>query len=100
MARVEEYRDADGNIVVREKRSGGGFLLSLILVLIAAVAIAWFLGLISFSTSGALEAPKVSVSGGEVPKVDVQTADINVGTRTETVEVPTVQVTPADEKPK
>lgn len=100
MAHVEEYRDANGNLIVRERRSGGGFLIGLLLVLVAGVAIAWFLGLISFSTSGDLQAPKVSVSGGEVPKVDVHTADIAVGTRKETVELPTVKVTPADEKAK
>ena len=98
MAHVEEYRDADGNLIVRERRSGGGFLLGLVLVTLAGLAIAWFLGLISFSTSGDLEAPKVSISGGEVPKLDMHTADIDVGTRQETVAVPTVKVTPADEK--
>lgn len=39
--------------------------------------------------------PEVHATGGQLPKYDVKTPDVNVGTKKETVEVPTVSVTPA-----
>ncbi len=36
--------------------------------------------------------PEVSVEGGNMPEFDVETADVDVGTETTTVEVPTVDV--------
>jgi hypothetical protein len=53
-------------------------------------------GRFSVETDGALTAPEVEVSGGSVPDVDVNIADIDIGTRTEEIEVPTVDVTPTD----
>ena len=38
------------------------------------------------------EMPEVSVEGGNMPEFDVETADVDVGTKTTTVEVPTVDV--------
>jgi len=40
--------------------------------------------------------PDVDVKGGEMPKVDVDPAQVNVGTDTNTVVTPTVNVTPTD----
>jgi len=39
--------------------------------------------------------PDVDVSGGEMPKVDVDPANVNVSTDTQTVVTPEVNVTPA-----
>lgn len=39
------------------------------------------------------EMPDVEVSGGNMPEFDVETADVDVGTKTTTVEVPDVDVT-------
>ena len=44
------------------------------------------------------EAPQVSVTGGQLPQYDVKGPDVKVGTKKETITVPTVQVTPADQK--
>jgi hypothetical protein len=45
------------------------------------------------------ELPEVDVRGGQVPEYDVETADVDVGTKTTTVEVPDVDVTmPGDAK--
>ena len=41
------------------------------------------------------KAPDVDVSGGEMPKVDVDPANVNVSTDTQTVITPDVDVTPA-----
>jgi hypothetical protein len=40
--------------------------------------------------------PDVDVKGGEAPKVDVAPARVNVGTDTNTVVTPEVNVTPTD----
>jgi hypothetical protein len=38
------------------------------------------------------EMPKVKVEGGQVPKYEVKTADVDVGTTTKTVTVPDVDI--------
>jgi hypothetical protein len=76
-------------------RGTTGRTVAIILLLAVLLAVAaWVLGLFRVDTSGRLEAPEVSVSGGEVPEVEVETADIDVGTKTETIEIPTIEVTP------
>lgn len=40
--------------------------------------------------------PDVDVKGGEMPKVDVDPAEVNVGTDTNTVVTPDVDVNPAE----
>jgi hypothetical protein len=42
------------------------------------------------------ELPDVEVTGGQMPEYDVETADIDVGTKEETVEVPDVDITMPD----
>jgi hypothetical protein len=80
---------------------GAGRAIVLIAVVaVAALALAWALGLFNLDTSGKLEAPRVAVTGGEVPDVQVETADIDVGTKTTEIEVPTVEVTPAGDDGK
>ena len=44
--------------------------------------------------------PDVDVRGGEAPKVDVDPANVQVGTDTNTVVTPSVNVTPADTTPR
>lgn len=41
--------------------------------------------------------PDVEVSGGNMPEFDVETADVDVGTKETTVEVPTVDVDMPDD---
>jgi flagellar basal body-associated protein FliL len=84
-------------------RSGGGRSIVIILVVVAVLAlIAYALGLFNVDTSGDLEAPDVDVTatGGELPNVQVEGADIDVGTTTETVKVPDVDVTTTEEQIK
>ena len=38
------------------------------------------------------DAPEISVEGGELPQFDVEPAEVNVETGTETVEVPTYDI--------
>ena len=46
------------------------------------------------------EAPKVKVEGGQLPAYNVTGPDVNVGTKNETVQVPTVEVKTGSEKRK
>lgn len=48
---------------------------------------------------GELPDVDVTAEGGQLPEYDVQTADVDVGTREETVTVPDVDVTMPDEQP-
>lgn len=38
----------------------------------------------------------VTTTGGQLPEYNVQTPEVNIGTENKTVEVPTVEVTPAN----
>ncbi len=42
------------------------------------------------------ELPEVRVEGGNMPEYDVETADVDFGTETRTVEVPDVDITMPD----
>ena len=49
---------------------------------------------------GELPDVDVTVEGGQLPEYEVETADVEVGTREETVTVPDIDVTMPDEQPK
>jgi hypothetical protein len=66
---------------------------------IAAVAAAAAIAGCTAEVEDPGEAPEVNVEGGRAPDVDVDPARVEVGTDTQTVEVPDVDVTPADRTP-
>jgi regulator of protease activity HflC (stomatin/prohibitin superfamily) len=88
-------------------------LIIVVIAVVVAVA-AYALGLFSVNTSGELKAPEISVEGGALPNLDVDTGevvvgttetqvevpdvDVSVDTKTETVDVPTVGIQPADKQ--
>ena len=77
-----------------------GRTIGIILVVIAIiVAILFFTGFFEADVDGEIRAPEVSVQGGEMPDVNVDAGDIEVGSEEETVtvEVPTVDVQSAEE---
>lgn len=41
--------------------------------------------------------PDVNVTGGQLPEYNVETPEVTVGTENKTVEMPTVEVTPANQ---
>ena len=49
---------------------------------------------------GELPDVEVTAEGGQLPEYEVETADVEVGTREETVTVPDIDVTMPDEQPK
>jgi hypothetical protein len=63
-----------------------GLAVIVILLLIAGL----WLGLLRVDQTQQAELPKVSLSGGQAPKFDVQTATVNVGTTQTTIDVPKV----------
>jgi hypothetical protein len=63
-----------------------GLAVIVVLVLIGAL----WLGFLRVDQVQQAELPKVSVSGGQAPKFDVQTARVNVGTSRTTIDVPKV----------
>lgn len=100
MAVDPNYRDRDpayapGATTTTPVERRGGLGRTLLIILLAAVVlglIAWATGLINFDASGDLRAPEVKVEGGELPKVQAEVADIDVGEKKVTVDVPTVSV--------
>lgn len=98
MALQNDPLDRRHTVDTPSRGGAGRTILIIVLVALVALAIAWAMGLFQVETQGELKAPDVDISGGEVPNVDVEAADVEVGTKTETIEVPTVDVTPPDEK--
>jgi hypothetical protein len=80
----------DNHIVVR--KSGAGKAIAVIaLAVVAIVAILFATG---FWTADVREGslPEVSIKGGSLPKVDVDSKEVVVGTKRTEVDVPTVGV--------
>lgn len=79
----------DNRIHTENKRSMKGWLIGGAAVAALAVG-AIILTDIDLTSTGSL--PEVSVEAGEMPTVDVDVADVSVGTKTIEVEVPTMDV--------
>lgn len=61
---------------------------------IPALALCFAIGACTAEVEDEGKAPDVEVKGGEMPQVDVDPADVNVGTDTSTVVTPEVNVEP------
>lgn len=66
----------------------GGLLIILLLVLAGGIAT----GFIDLQKTRDGRLPEIAVKGGALPKYEASVAKVEVGTRNETVEVPTVAV--------
>ena len=75
--------------VVRERSGGGGWLIAL-LIIVALVVAAFAFKLINIDQLTSGSAPNVAVTGGSLPTFKVDTAKINVGTKTEEIDTPTI----------
>ena len=85
---MADYRTDDG-----VRRGGAGKTIAIIVaVALLIVALLFLTGFWKMNTSGELKAPNVDVSvkGGEVPNVDVDSKKIVVGTKSTTVDMPKV----------
>ena len=87
---MADYRTDDGVRV--ERRNGAGKTIAIVLaVVLVIVALLFLTGFWRVNTSGELKAPEVSVKGGEVPNVDMDSKKIVVGSKETTVDVPKVE---------
>ncbi|KKC25703.1 hypothetical protein WP12_12610 [Sphingomonas sp. SRS2] len=69
-------------------------------IAILAVIAAFAFGLIDINQTKEAKAPDVSVSGGQAPAFDVDTAKVDVGTKATDVTVPKVEVGTTEEQIK
>lgn len=85
-------------VVAAPARSSNAGWLIAILVIVALVVAAFALGFIDINQTKTTKLPdvKVETSGGQAPEFNVDTADVNVGTKTETIQVPTVTMDKAN----
>lgn len=75
-----------------------GIIIGVVAVL--AIIAAFAFGLVDINQTKSMKAPEVSVSGGQAPAFDVDTAKVNVGTKTTDVAVPKVEVGTTKEEVK
>lgn len=68
----------------------------IIIVILVLFGIAWATGIVNFDQTQEGQLPEVNVEGGQLPKVDADVADVDVGTKNEVVEVPTIDVDRAE----
>jgi hypothetical protein len=72
-----------------------GRVLGIVVGLVLVVGIIGYaMGFFTVTQTQQGSLPNVTVTGGSLPKVDVDAANVTVGTETKTIEVPTVTVTP------
>ncbi len=70
------------------------FILTILVVAVLVMIVGVATGFVDLNSSGELRAPKVNVTaeGGEVPKLDVDTKEVVVGTTEKTVGVPKIGI--------
>jgi hypothetical protein len=96
---MADYRNTtDDGVVVR--RSGAGRTIAIVIGILALIAILLFAtGFWSANVKeGALPDVKVSAKGGALPKVDLDSKEVVVGTKKTQVDVPVVGVKDNGEK--
>ena len=71
-------------------------LLALVAIVVLLLIVAVATGFLDFSSKGG-DLPAVKVEGGALPNVDANVGAVDVGTKNETIEVPTVDVKTANE---
>jgi hypothetical protein len=79
---------------------GSRTIVIVVAVIVLLAVVGYALGLFNVDASGDLKTPEVSVSGGEIPEVQLETGDIDVGTEETTIDVPTVDIEPAGDDGK
>jgi beta-lactam-binding protein with PASTA domain len=87
---MSDYRTTEP--VVVEKRGGAGRAILIILLVIAVVVgLLFATGFWSANVTKSGALPEVSVKGGSLPKVDLDSKEVVVGTSKKTVDVPKVK---------
>jgi hypothetical protein len=83
----------DGRVVETRASRTPAWLIGILFIVLIVVA-AFAFGLIDIDQTRQAVAPTVTLesSGGQTPAFDVDTAKVDVGTKTETIQTPTVDV--------
>ena len=70
------------------------FFLTILIIAVLVLIVAVATGFLNLNTSGRIRAPEVAVTakGGELPKVDVDTKKVVVGTTETNVAVPSIGI--------
>jgi len=79
----------ENRTVVVKRNNNMGWLLALLLI-VGLVVAAFAFKLIDINQISGGSLPKVETTGGSLPQFNVDTAKVNVGTKDQTVKVPTV----------
>ena len=75
-----------------QSRTNAAPVIVLIVVAVLAIVGAFAFGLIDIDQTKETELPAVAVTGGQAPAFDVDTAKVDVGTKSEDVTLPKVDV--------
>jgi hypothetical protein len=85
------YTDDTRDRTVVKRRSGGTVLFLVLVVAALIVALLFATGFWSADVTKEGALPSVSVNGGALPKVDLQSKEVVVGTTPTNIEVPKVE---------
>lgn len=82
------------NDTYRDPPARSGARVGIIVAIIAVLAViaAFAFGLVDVSQTKETKLPEIAVQGGQAPAFDVETAKVDVGTKTEQITVPKVEV--------
>ena len=72
-------------------------ILALVAIVVLLLIVGVATGFFSFNQTQTAKLPEVKVEGGQAPKFDANVGAVDVGTKKETIEVPTVDVKTANE---
>lgn len=72
-------------------------LLALVAVVVLLLIVGVATGFFSFNQTQTAKLPEVKVEGGQAPKFDANVGAVKVGTKEETVKVPTIDIKTANE---
>lgn len=88
---VDVRNDPYGDRTVVRKSGSGKTIAIILAAVLVIIGVLFATGFWKADVMGG-DIPEVSVQGGALPKVDVDSKEVVVGTKTEEVEVPTVGV--------
>ena len=72
-------------------------LLALVAIVVLLLIVGVATGFFSFNQTQTAKLPEVKLEGGQAPKFDANAGAVDVGTKNETIKVPTVDVKTANE---
>lgn len=87
---MSDYRNETDTVVVK-RRSGGTMIAIILVAIVAIVGLLFATGFWSADVTKEGALPKIAVEGGALPKVDLDSKEVVIGTKKTEVEVPKVK---------